>query len=66
MTIYAHDDFEQIAAAIDMEAEEIAKHAKLFEAAARWYRLDRNSPDRVAPSACAGSSIKSRRTLVGC
>jgi hypothetical protein len=50
MAIYAHDKFKQIAAAIDMEVEEIAKHAKLFEEAARWYRLDSASPDRTAPS----------------
>ena len=48
--VYAHADFKQIAAAIDIEVEEIAKHAKLFEEAARWYRLDSASPDRTAPS----------------
>ncbi len=47
---YTHDNFEQIAAAIGMEAEAVAKHAQLFEAAARWYRLDQASPDRAAPS----------------
>ncbi len=50
MAIYAHDNFEQIAAAIGMEVEEIAKHAKLFEAAALWHRLDCNRPVRTAPS----------------
>ncbi len=50
MAIYAHDNFQQIAAAIGMEVEEIAKHAQLFEEAARWYRLDSASPDRPAPS----------------
>lgn len=47
---YTHDNFEQIAAAIGMEAEALAKHAPLFEASARWYRLDRASPKRAAPS----------------
>jgi hypothetical protein len=50
MGTYTHENFERIAAAIGTEVEEIAKHAKLFEAAARWYRLDRNLPDRSAPS----------------
>ncbi|MCI4680515.1 hypothetical protein K9U39_01055 [Rhodoblastus acidophilus] len=50
MAIYTQDNFEQIAAAIDMEVEAIAKNAKVFEAAAQWYRLDRNSPKRTAPS----------------
>ena len=50
MTTYAHDDFKQIAAASSMEAKAVAKHAQMFEAAARWYRLDSASPDRAAPS----------------
>src|SRR5208283_1874424 len=50
MAIYAHDNFEQIAAAINMEVDEIEEHAKLFEAAARWHRLGCASPDRPAPS----------------
>ncbi len=50
MAMYAHDNFEQVAAAIGREVEEIAKHAKLFEAAARWHRLDCNAPDRTAQS----------------
>ncbi len=28
----------------------MAKHARLFEAAALWHRLDCNAPDRTAPS----------------
>lgn len=50
MAIYAHDNFQQIAADIDMEVEAIAKHAQLFEEAARWYRRDSASPYRTAPS----------------
>ncbi len=50
MAIYTQDNFEQIAAAIGMEVEEIAQHASLFEAAARWHRLDHASPNRTAPS----------------
>jgi hypothetical protein len=48
--LYGHDNFEQIADAIGVDAEEIRKHATLLEGAARWYRLDRNRPDRAAPS----------------
>lgn len=48
--VYTHDHFKQIATAIGVEVEEIAKHATRFEAAARWYRLDRASPKRSAPS----------------
>ena len=48
--LYTQHDFEQIAAAIGVDVEEITKHAKLFEAAARWYWLDGNRPDRAAPS----------------
>ncbi|MGO9432387.1 hypothetical protein [Rhodoblastus sp.] len=50
MAIYAHDNFEQIAAAINIEVDEIEEHAKLFEAAALWHRLGCASPDRPAPS----------------
>lgn len=50
MATYTQDNFEQIAAAIGMEVEAIVKQAKLFEAAARWRRLDRASPDRLPPS----------------
>jgi hypothetical protein len=50
MAIYTQDNFEQIAAAIGMEAGEIEKHGQLFENVARWYRLDSASPKRAAPS----------------
>ena len=50
MAIYTHDNFEQIAAAVGMEVEAVAAYARRFEAAARWYRLDRASPRRIAPS----------------
>ncbi|WP_298428455.1 hypothetical protein [Rhodoblastus sp.] len=50
IAVYTHDNFTQIAAAIGVEVEEIANHVTLFEAAARWYRLDSASPKRSAPS----------------
>jgi hypothetical protein len=45
MAVSAHDNFEleQIAAAIGMEAKATAKQSPLFEAAARWFRLNRAS-----------------------
>ena len=33
-----------------MDVGQIAKHENLFEAAARWYRLDKRRPKRTAPS----------------
>jgi hypothetical protein len=50
MATCAHGNFEQIATAIGMEVERIATHENRFEAAARWYRLDRKRPTRVTPS----------------
>jgi hypothetical protein len=50
MTTYKRSNFQQIAAAIGMEVEQIAKHENRFEAAARWHRLDRRRPERTAPS----------------
>jgi hypothetical protein len=50
MATYAHGDFEQIATAIGMEIEQIAKHENRFEAAACWYRLDGRRPTRITPS----------------
>jgi hypothetical protein len=47
---YTHDNFEQMAAVIGIEAAAVAKHAQLFENVARWYRLDSASPKRTAPS----------------
>lgn len=50
MTVYTQDNFKQIATAIGTEVEAIANHAALFDTAARWYRLDGASPNRIAPS----------------
>ena len=50
MATYEQSNFEQIAAAIGVEVGQIAKHENLFEAAARWYRLARRRPTRIAPS----------------
>jgi hypothetical protein len=48
MTTY--DNFDQIATALGIKVEQIAKHASQFEAAALWYRLDTRRPRRIAPS----------------
>ena len=66
MATYTHDDFEQIAAAIGMEAEAVSKHAQLFEAAARWYRLDSDPPDRTAPSLLCRKLDRIATALAGC
>jgi hypothetical protein len=47
---YGQVNFTQIAVAIGVDAKEIRKRAKLFEEAARWYRLDCARPERTAPS----------------
>ena len=50
MATYEQSNFEQIAAAIGVDVGQIAKHENLFEEAARWYRLARRRPTRIAPS----------------
>jgi hypothetical protein len=50
VAVYGQDNFEEIAAAIGVQVEDISKQAKLFEGAARWYRLDRARLERTAPS----------------
>jgi hypothetical protein len=50
MNTYMPANFEQMATAIGTEIGQVAKHGHLFEAAARWYRLDRRRPKRTAPS----------------
>jgi hypothetical protein len=50
MPTYEQANFEQIATAIGVEVGLIAKHENLFEEAARWYRLARRRPTRIAPS----------------
>jgi hypothetical protein len=47
---YERSALEQIATALRIKVEQIEKHEHLFEAAARWYRLDRRRPKRTAPS----------------
>jgi hypothetical protein len=47
---YRQSNFDEMAAALGVEVEEIAAHEKRFEAAARWYRLDKARPKRTAPS----------------
>jgi hypothetical protein len=50
MATYEQTNFEQIAAAIGVQVEQVAKHKNLFEAGARWYRSDRRRPTRTPPS----------------
>jgi hypothetical protein len=50
MAKYKQSNFAEIADAIGMEVAPIVKHENLFEAAARWYRLDEKRPGRTAPS----------------
>ena len=50
MPTYSPEDFELIAAAIDMSPRAVADYRNRFEAAAEWYRSDCRSPRRVPPS----------------
>jgi hypothetical protein len=47
---YTHSDFQQIATAIGIEAEQVAGVGTQFDAAAMWFRLDKRRPRRTAPS----------------
>jgi len=47
---YERPNFEKIATAIGVEVWQVVKHENLFAAAARWYWLDRNGPERTVPS----------------
>jgi hypothetical protein len=49
MATYDQSNFEQIAAAFGVEVGQIAKHENVFEEAARWYRLAKDRPTRIAP-----------------
>src|SRR5437868_5063753 len=50
MATYEQTNFEQIAAAIGVQVEQVAKHGNVFEEAARWYGLARRRPTRTTPS----------------
>ena len=50
MPTYSPEDFELIAAAIDVSPRAVADYRNRFEAAAEWYRSDCRSPRRVRPS----------------
>jgi hypothetical protein len=50
MSTYTHSDFKQIATAIDIAVHQVVNLETRFEAAARWFRLDRSRPRRAAPS----------------
>jgi len=69
ITPYRQSYFEEIAAALGVEVEQIAAHEKRFEAAARWYRLDKARPKRTAPSILARKVARvakdARRLLKG-
>src|SRR6476660_5624061 len=50
MPTYSSKDFEQIAAAIRKDVTQVSRHAKQFEAAAMWYRLDQNALKNQRPT----------------
>ena len=50
MATYEQAHLERIATAMGVAVGQIAKHEKLFEEAARWYRLARRRPTRMPPS----------------
>jgi hypothetical protein len=50
MSTYTKSNFRQIATALRLKVGQITKRENQFEAAARWYRLDRRRPTRIAPS----------------
>ena len=50
MATYEQRNFEEIATAIGVKVERIAKHESLFEAAALWHRLNTQRPTRIPPS----------------
>jgi hypothetical protein len=69
MTTYEQANFEQIAKALGMKAEQIEKHKNQFEAAALWYRLDRRGLRRIVPSKLRGKLdrvAKNARRLLKC
>ena len=47
---YSDADFERIAQAIGKRGHDVLEYGSQFEAAAVWYRLDSNTPNRLAPS----------------
>ena len=49
MATYSREDFEQIASAIDKDVADVCQQERHFEAAAMWYRLDREAPKRPTP-----------------
>jgi hypothetical protein len=53
LVTYSEDDFERIAAAIGKDVADVRRHEEAFEAAAMWYRLNRNGSTvkRTPPSA---------------
>jgi hypothetical protein len=56
MATYSRRDLEQIAAAIHTDVTHVCRHEKQFEAAAMWYRLDRNAlrNQRITPFVMRG------------
>jgi hypothetical protein len=58
---YSKNDFERIAAAISKDFADVKRHEKAFEAAAMWYRLDRNA---VKDKTMAPSKMKQKMTQI--
>jgi len=50
MATYSSEDFEQVAAAIHVDATRVRRHDKQFEAAAMWYRLGQNALKNQRPT----------------
>ena len=47
---YSDYDLKRIADAIGCNVAQVKKHRPQFEAAAKWYHLDKRAPRRTAPS----------------
>ena len=50
MAPYQRSNFDEMAAALAVEVEQVATHEKQFEEAALGYRLTRRRPTRIPPS----------------
>jgi hypothetical protein len=60
MATYSGEDIEQIAAAIGQVTADVAAHEKLFEAAARWFRVSRGLPEGSLSPRRTPSQLKSK------
>jgi uncharacterized protein YmfQ (DUF2313 family) len=58
MPTYSKGDFERIAAAIGVDVAHVAHYAQSFEAAATWYRLDREgAKNKRSPTAVTKKTL---------